>query len=279
MIIIRRAMKGATMLEVILVVTVIITLIMLSVNQYSSYRRSLTSEQVKQTVDDIFQASANYYYANCKRSLDPTTGLQNSTMGTLDPNYASVAGTPIPPANPFAFGNVNDPNEAASLRISGLQNNGFMQSTIVPNPLVEDTGAPDYGYFVQFNQQSPVKIKYANSVSGPIAIGKVIVWRIQVAVQLKDNTTAQSYKSLLDADCISIWSADGKYIIPCNQVPTILPLNGILFAVWERSPALAVPASNSGLSITKLTSTLLKQQYETLNENVADPNQYYLCGS
>lgn len=258
----RSGIQGMSLLEVMLVLAIGSGIIVLGLRQYESLKRDSDASQLLYNVDQIFQAAADYYQANCRRQIDPLTGLAVGTAGTLDPDY-----TPQP-TNPY------------SISVADLISGGYLTAKLPSNPLVNESGS-NGGYVVQFNLVTPVPDRTVVTSSGStVKLGQIIMWRIQVAANLKNATTATSYKNILRADCLSAPSATGTAISPCSD-----GVSGT-YVVWERLPSFAVPESNSNLWMTNATVKKFNQLYQTYPmlylmglPTSYYPQQNYLCGS
>lgn len=269
----RRSIKGVSLLEVMLVLVIGSGIMMMAISQYQSMRRDSDVEQVNFNVDQIFQAAADFYQANCRIQIDPVTGQVNGT-GKLDPRYKNSSGTASTPSNPYP------------ITITELTSGGFLRNTLPLNPVIQNTGL-NGGYVVQFNQFTPApdRTVLTSLSTTPVKLGQIIIWRIQVAVELHDVAKATSYKNLLRADCLSTLDSSGTSVTPCSQV-TSAPTAAPVYAVWERLPSFAVPGSNSGLWMTNAVNKEFSQLYETQSivllgglPESSYPQQYYLCGS
>ena len=156
--------QGATLFEIMLVLVVAGTILALVIRQYNGMRSDADVEQAKYIVDQLFGAAADYYHANCRIPIDPVTGAIVGTTGTLDPAYSPA------PSNPYP------------VTVNSLKPSGYLAISLPLNSLVNNNGT-NGGYIVQFNQSPPTN----RLVNGNIA-GKVITWRIQVAVELNKKT-------------------------------------------------------------------------------------------
>ncbi len=124
-----------------------------------------------------------------------------------------------------------------------------------------------------FNQSAPVN----RLVNGNI-VGKIIVWRVQVAIELRSNVTP-ALRARLHPDCFSTLS--GTTVVPC-AAGAPAPTSGVIYAVWERLPSFAVPDADPNQWITNAQTKSFNQLY-TNNSVSYDPDapdlQNYLCGN
>ncbi len=266
----RKSVHGVTLLEIMLVLVIASGIMVLALKQYNGMRAYGNANQVKANVDILFQAAAFYYHGNCQRQINPTTGLQANAAGTLDPDYVDPTTTlPAPPSNPYP------------VPITTLQTAGYLTELLPPNPMVNNASAN--AYIIQFNQETPVQDRTMITPTGPVLLGKIINWRIQISVELVNPLTASVYKNLLNADCLS--RRVGNIVTPCASVGAV-PVGGIIYAVWERQPSFAVPTSQSDLWQTNMVNKEFNQLYTTkpvsyLGSLPASSysQQNYLCGS
>lgn len=232
---------GVTLIEIILVIVIGAAIIILGMRQYQSFRIDADVQQLKYNVDMIFQAMADYYQANCKG-------------GTLDPTSPFFAGTnPVP------------------IDITTLRNQAFLTANLLLSPIIESTG-PGGGYILQFNRVTPDP----DRMIGSIPIGKIVLWKAQVAAQFTDDAKALRYRNLLAAECTS--ALTGNAVSPCTSG------SAGNYVVWERLPSFAVPASGSGYGLSNARLKQFNQMYTTypilyLTSGFKTSSQYYLCGS
>lgn len=275
----RKQQMGASLIEVILVIVIGAGLLLLSVNQYLSFRRDADALQLQSNVDTLLQALAQFYYANCygtynPNAIPPTPPL---TPGALNP-----AAVPVP-KNPF-------PVTIQTM----LVNNGYLTGPFPINPLV-NSGTPSTqfgGYVAQLNEYTQNRLTCLGGTNatgvtpatgctgGNVQIGVIVIWKPQVAVLIKDPTKVNSYQGLLNADCTS--SLTGTTVSPCSAKK---PGN---YLVWERMPSFPATQGNSNAwgmrpvinNFTQLYTTYSKV-YLTTVKGVTTPKnqtQYFLCG-
>lgn len=256
------SVHGFTLLEVMLVLAISASIFILGYRMYISMRNDADLHQVQYNVDRLFGAASEYYQANCRMQINAQTGAQIGTNGTLDPNYSPVPATNYPVA------------------VSSLTTSGYLDATLPKNRLI-DSSTINNGYVVQFNQSAATN----RTLNGNL-MGKVIIWRIQVAVAIRSNAGGKVAKAIvrqLGADCASILS--GGYVTPCASNP-VVPNTGVIYAVWERLPSYAVPNAESNTWHTNAQTKSFNQLYTNNNLDNWQPNggagsdyQNYLCGS
>ncbi len=248
----RDAQTGVNLLETMLVLVIAGTILVFGLRQYQLYRVEQSFEQVKYNVDQLFLAAAHFYQANC------------SAEKVLDPNF-----TP-PPSNPYPLDISKD-----------LQTPGFLLNWQPLNELIDDTAAGQ-GYVVQLNSSTATRNIYAcwnfdtPTCTLPQSIQSnqktIILWRIQIAVKLKNAANIRTYQSPLLADCVSDTAT------ACKQDaanPTYL--------IWQRLPSFASPKTRTSLWVTMPVLKVFNlqythdQMYEFQNETYAE-SQNYLCG-
>jgi len=255
----RKQHEGVSLLEVILVLAVGGSILYFSIQQYLSYRYDADVAQIQANVNAIFQAMTGFYRANCY-------GTTNAP-GVLNPNNSN------PPNSNFHIDITND-----------LIGNGYLTTTLIPDPLVNATGSGTQGYIAQFNQSTaPRQICTAlntttipSTCTASVSIGNIVVWNAQVAVQLKDTAHTNTYLNLLTGDCLS--SASGNIVTPCSASST----KGN-YVVWQRFPSNANPQAQSDYWATIPTVSQFTQMYTTSSiqnlTNGTTTNQYFLCGN
>lgn len=254
--------RGASLLEVLLVLAIASSIMMMGITQYYGFKKQRDMTQIQYDVDQLFLAAALYYKANCNGTYDSAGTL---TPGTLNP------------------ANISDLTAPVSVTTAQLSTEGYLNGWNPPaNPLVSST-SPALSYIVQFNpivsSGVSVNLPFSWSSGGPSPIpatqAKTLLWRIQVSVLLADPTQATNYQGLMNADCVS--SLNGSIVSMCSSTPTAAG-----YLVWERLPSFASPKVNSSLT---QSMPLLKQfnllythdqLYELNSGNTTV--QYYLCG-
>lgn|GEM_PF-6463872 len=272
--------KGATLLEVLLVLAVIGLLFTMGIKIYQSFQNTLQLQAIKDNVDQLFDAASSYYKANC-------------ATGDFSPR-GSVS---YPPATPYA---VSIPNV--------LLQDGYLMNWNPANAFVNST-VGDLGYVVQLNPvvltrpitvnacvvlnpgTSCVPVTPANvshpstpysatpTSSIPTAQAQVVFWTVQVSVAIQ-KTKLVAYASILGADCISGSMINGV-VASCSG------MNPGLYAVWTRSASSSIKKN----SIFTPSMQLLQQYnlqythdrnyefnsgYSTTTAPLAPV--YYLCG-
>lgn len=257
--------RGVTILEIILVLAISSSILLLSVKQYQSYKLDSDVNQVLYNVDQIFQAASYYYQANCRNQVSSTTGAPIAGSGLLDP--------------------ANSPTNPTVVTAADLLKNQFLREALPINPIVfyDPTSEIMKSYVVQFNLVSPPPQKVISLSNGGTAnVGAIYVWKIQVAVRLRNPATAVQYLSLLRGNCLS--NQTGSMVTPCPSTPTT-PGATDTYVVFERLPSLPSTEGNSGLNATNVAVKQFNQQYTTypilyLTSGVTPVTpQNYLCGT
>lgn len=267
--------RGITLLETMLVSVIASAILILSYQQYRSYKLDSDINQVKYNVDQLFQAASYYYQANCRNQVNSSTGAPIAGSGALDPLNNPVTPTVITPVQ--------------------LYQAGYLKEMLpwVPSLVYDDGTNTMTGYVVQFNLLTPQQARTINLSGGGTAnVGNIYVWRIQVAVYVKPNTTrvgkftvstqdqAQKYMSMMGGQCVS--QPTGSSVMPCSPTST---MTGD-YVVFERLPSFATPSSSSGLYPTNAAIKQFNQQYTTYpilymtgGSASASSPQNYLCGT
>jgi type II secretory pathway pseudopilin PulG len=247
---------GVTLIEVVLVLVLGASILMMGIRQYQSFKRDTDVQQLKYNVDMLFQALANFYYANCGFGI-PKAG-DTPTPGRLSPTYSPAPTTPY-----------------TSISAMYLATNGFLNTTLPLNPLVDNSGEQYNGYTVQFNQYHSDRMipTRGSPPSSLVKMGTVYIWKAQVAVKLKQAAQAEQYKSLLGADC----SASDPHAL-CSSA------SSGDYLIWERMPSFATPSSESNYGLTNQTNKQFNQMYTTypilnLTNGTRSNDQFFLCGS
>jgi len=248
---------GMTLIEVLLVLAIAMSILVMSLRQYYSYRLDADMMQLSFNVNTLFEAAAAYYQANCG------PGKQ------LDPNVTTATRKPL---------NIT----------TDLINAGYLASNFpIPNPLVDGT-APGSGYVVQFNEYTMPRMQPVCSdppdctTSTPIQVGTIIIWKIQVAVATNNMTAVRlaNTQAFLQADCVSTVSGSPPMSALCSTNPT----TGT-YLVFERLPSF-VNSDLRARSPDWLSMPLLKQfnqMYTTnpitdlTNQSHTPEYQYYYC--
>lgn len=252
----KRQVMGIGLLEALLALAVGLTIFVLSLRQYYSYRVSADMLGVQSNVDTLFLAAAGYYQANCPKGK------------LLDP---SVATGPVKAIN----------------ITTDLINAGYLASSFpIANPLVDSTG-PGKGYVVQFNQYTSPRMQQVCSnpptctLTIPQQIGTIVIWKIQVAVLMKNTSAAQlaNDQNYLAADCLSQVSGSPATSALCsaNQKGNYL--------VFERLPSFSTsnPNAQSSLWLSSPRLQQYNQMYTTnpitdlTNQSHTPEYQYYYC--
>lgn len=228
--------SGLTLLEVLLVLVLITTIVLFSLRQYEIFKLDAEVKQVRANVDNLLQAGANYYQANCNHNLD-----SNQTI--------------LP------------------ISVNTLQDQDFLTAILAPSPLIDDKT-----YVVQLNKVKDDPNRMMNlTPTTQVPVGKIIIWRIQVAAKLKDEKQAETYKNLLGADCLS--NANGGSVTPCESA-----VSQGNYAVWERLPSFASAEAQSDYWVSNPLLKQFNQMYTTypilsLTNQFKTSHQDYRCGS
>lgn len=249
----RKHQLGVTLLEILLALAIGAAVILMGIKQYQQYQTQQYMAQLQFNVDQLFQG-LGFYYQNYCSILNPstTTYLLNVHADLEVPGYLSTNWQPY-------------------------------------NPLINNTDTTN-NYIVQFNlsgNTAPTRYENAcwnftgnasdlNCTTPQATQASVFLWRTQVAIEFPSTADMDTYKNLLNADCISDLSSSG--VTPCDSSP---PSGHYL--VWERLPSFSAPNSSSGLwpATHVLQEFNLQythdQMYELQNSSYA-ATQNYMCG-
>jgi len=260
--------QGITLIELLLVLVIGASLFYIGIRQYISLRDQANVFQLQTNVNTLFNAMAKFYRAQCYSNINPTTGLPIAGTGVLRTTVAT----------PYIIDIANN-----------LVTPGYLTDQIPSNPIISPTAGSN-GYVVQFNRYTQVvrMCQTAGSwgpytsmgcaTNTPPKVGTLVLWKAQVAIQLKDVAKKAQYLTLLGGDCLS--SMQGNQVLPCPGDPT-----GD-FVVWERIP------SASGMSIESTSPTeaslpavkSFTNMYRTsgvtylLNTSHSPETEFFYCG-
>lgn len=268
----KRRYEGFTLTEVLLVLVVAAGMLLLGMQQVSTYQRDANVQQTKNDVNKLFSAMALYYRQNCNGMISSANGF---VPGTLNPSSG------------------NAPNLSVDIQ-NDLIDSGFLASNLSHiNPILDNNPASSQPtYVVQFNHdQFSSQPRYQCTVgngpgncSGGADVGMIDVWRAQVAVLLNftPGNIGQQYLSMLGGDCLS--SYQNNIVLPCNQAS---PDNNNQYVVWERAPLLGGSGSMSNYWGINPSVRQFDQMYTTYQINYlistggstvpSSQAQYYLC--
>jgi type II secretory pathway pseudopilin PulG len=267
---------GVTLLETVLVFAIAAALVVMGLRQYQIYKRDADMQQMQASVDQLFQAAAKYYYANCKG-------------GSLDPNINSFQ-------NGTVFLNINN----------DLIGNHYLSSAPITNEIA-------LMYMVQFNSNPTPRMLCISNTSGPctnVQYGINYNWTIEVSVFTADSSTASTYLSPAQATCVGGFyfflgatpcSLAANFASNCTALTTptgnpVLDLANIEQAfsngcpvnnpglynnilAWERLPSMASPNAQSDMWGTMPAIKQFKRSYEINPTSGITTNEYFLCGS
>ncbi len=253
----------------------------LGIRMYQSFQNTLQLQELKYNVDEIFDAAANYYKANCAAgdfSPKPPSFLSQFPVNTGTVTY--------PPTSPFIVSIA-----------SSLIGMGYLDSMPPTNPLI-DTSAGESGYIVQLN---PIVTTTALPVNAcvvltpgtrcqpitnttiPTTQAQVVTWAVQVAVKVQPQSKITAYAAAVGADCMSNTSSSGGTVDACS-----LGNASHAFLVWSRIPSAALKKGSvfsSSMQILKQYNLMYSHDanYEMSSgySSTTSPAQapvYYLCG-
>lgn len=200
----KRQMSGLTLVESLLVLVIAGAIIFMGFQLFQSFRRQNEVSQLQANVDSIFQAMRGYFIANCGDKDMPFSSEYTANNGSLP------------------------------ILLNDLISGGFLSRKLSTSPLLgyPDPDNPDETavYVMQYNQVQPLPERKVKTVFGERTIGRITIWKAQVAVLLKNQDTLDQYKNMLGANCLSS-VAGGGIVIPCDQNSTGS------YAVFERMPS------------------------------------------
>jgi type II secretory pathway pseudopilin PulG len=238
-------MKGMTIFEILLVLVIAGAILLLGMRQYQVFKMGADAEELKDIVNNIAVAAANYYRANCDYSLKAT-----SPFWQEDP----------PQTGHYITIDIKNDLEAG----------GFLRPQKF-NALVYKTSTDPYeGFTVRFNPYvTPVQTCTQSSggvCQNKVSTGFAINWLIWVTVCLKNPTQGTFLKSATDAlDLTASCDTGSRLFFSFIPTQVLLP---------QSSNALIAPVQQQ-----------FKQMYTTDNQSYllsttgAADTQYYYCGS
>ncbi|MBA3661306.1 MAG: type II secretion system protein [Gammaproteobacteria bacterium] len=244
---------GITLLEILLVMVIGASIIVLSLQQYLSYRRDADVFQLQANVDLLFQTLEKYFRANCATA-----------------NF-----------------NVKNPLVYVPVTLESLMNEGYLtlsNNRMQVNPLI-DSESTGQGYILQFNQINdtlgnlPVRTQPNGDAK---SLGSITIWQAQVAVKLNNSQLIPQYKNILGADCTSNFVSGWGYVLPCTEVAAGSTSGD--YIVFTKLPSYPSSRANNNYWATTPTVKQFRQMYTTdpilnLLSGYQSGTQYYTCGS
>lgn len=273
---------GFSLLEIMLVLAIGGVILSASIQQYLSYRVHADAMQVKANVEAIFQAMAFYNRAECYGSTDNSGNVNPGALNPANPSLSTLPSTLL----------INITTQ--------LRNAGYLSETIPVSPLITTSGIGTQGYVAQFNLTLPLPdrdmcistntntntfvnnppntyytYKYippnSPSCTGTMSVGKIVIWRSQVAVNFGTTAKARQYVNLLAGDCLS--SVSGGTVAPCD-----VSGNTGQYIVWERIASNVNSGAVSSYWQTIPVVSQFTQGYRVWPAGAVTP-QYFLCGN
>lgn len=255
---------GITLFETLLVLVVMTIILIFSINQYLSFRRTGEEMALQANVDNIFNAMSQYYFANCNVSSSPLYNYYSAIFYPIDINndlinnkYLNVP-SGFMPVNPIVYS--PKPMDSAV-----LQNGSYLLQF---NQIQKGGGLPKrkvIGTYLNNTYQAPSTVTFS----------LIVAWQMQVAVKIQDTAHAAVYKNLLGAECLSHMNTN--FVIPCKNASP----SDNEYLVWTRLPSLYSSQANSPYWPSTPTTRLFAQMYSTdpaLNIFDGTYTQYIRCG-
>lgn len=238
-------MKGLTIFEMLLVLVIASGILMLSLNQYQSFRSVSDAEKLKQTVLNIARGAAGFYYANCKPTSTNNFFWKNTPIDSGD-YYLDIK--------------------------SGLRDAGFLPDQM-PNPLVNQSGSDAYeGYTLRFDPALKDRTVCLQGSSGTCSettsTGTIVNWGIIIYVCLKNANQAEYLKNMTNATNVvgCVGGGEGKSLLFWFLPSEIM---GQFNSNWTQFPLMQ--------QFTQMYTTM-PMTYLTSTSGAANV-QYYYCGS
>lgn len=258
--------QGATLVEILLVLTIASILLYMGLVTFQRYRREQDIEQLKYTVNTLFQGLNLFYRANCIQ-FQTAAGWEYVTKpGYLDPNSNPPEGPPNPYSVPFRYLKpffTYLPEKWPNYPLNPIVNND------------DETLA----YVTQFNlleidrEVDTTTNPDTPSETTETKIGTIYLWKAQVAVRMQNPDTAKAYQYALGATCVS--SLSGNIVSPCSANAAGA------YVVWERLPSFVSPQTQETWQMRAPVVQFLQMYttYPILNlTNGWTKDQYFLCG-
>lgn len=239
--------SGMTLLEMILTLVVGLAILSFGLRQYQIYSFQSDMNRLRLTTDQLFNAMANYYRAQC---------------------HSFPISTPAIPVT-----------------VVTLQQDGFLSDPLY-SPLVDNTGNAGYitqfilgpltnrYYYACWIQDGATTCTLPELTA---ANPTVTLWYIQIAIKIANSTKAKAlaYQGMLSATCVS----DSPNA--CNE-----NAGNPSYLIWQRLPSFVASSkklSSYWLSMPAIEQFNLQYSHDQMYEfeNTAYANSegaYYLCG-
>jgi type II secretory pathway pseudopilin PulG len=274
--------QGITLIEVLLVLVIAAVILALGIQQYQFYKRDADIDQVKNSVDTVFQAMSHYYWANCS----PPSGYDQNPCGTSARSALVVCPTTVTTVvNPVTINITTDLITPSFLTASNLT----IQNIIDHKDQNGLTSAIN-GYTLQYNlfykpdSNIPTRQFCKDNVCTTVAF--IIIWKMQIGVKLTLDASkfADNYKNLLEADCTSDYADKCGTFPPPPPPPVGQPVPPVTptakYLIFTRYPGQVNSEAQSIYWQLNPIAKDFKQQYENqadwyLATNASTPRYYY----
>lgn len=278
-----KKISGLTLLEIMLVLAIMVSFILLGINQYQQYQLQASFIDIKKNVDVLFQAMGRYYQANCRVISDASVAWVNGTTphesigslainGSMSVNYGILSSPAIIPFNLTELSQYLPSNWPTSVpAVSSVD--GYTVSFIA----VTNT---KNAYQCWWVEASPGVITTQCGTPQAIQPTKTVVFMLsQVGVKIANDPTGEKTKAFLGATGANCASG-----LPDRCDGSTTPN----YLVWQQLPIKSGSAINSDLWISQSQEAMFNQQYthdvmyEMANPNystINDNSYYYFCGN
>jgi hypothetical protein len=230
----KQSQSGVTLLEAILVLGIASVILLMGMRQAEIFNTNKDLQTMQFNVDELFNAAASYYKAQCGMGGPTTVNgayqsgfTQGLLVGTSTPQSVTLSqlSSYLPSNwsmyNPLISGYIVQFNLVS---ISTPSANCTTSST--------NTNAGDCGTTSSAVTTAPLQ----NPITNNSSTLQTLIWEIQVSVILSSGHTgnAKAYAAVANATCVSTESNGAVQM--CNTNPAN---GGIL--TWERLPSFASP--------------------------------------
>ncbi len=225
--------RGATLLELLLLLGIGGLMFVLGLRMYQSYQASFQIQQLRANVDQLFNAASNYYRANCANG-----DFAPNPPDVLSPYPAPASGL-VYPYTTFYPVPINN----------ALIAKGFLTDWFPANSYVDPSGG-ESGYIVQLIPRMVAssgsmyvnacvvirpgtRCVKVNSAIMRTAQATVFSWVIQVSVKIKKTSAINAIAAVAGAECVSGLSSLG------NNTVDLCPSSNANrdYVVWTRTPS------------------------------------------
>jgi hypothetical protein len=218
---------GATLLEIMLVLTISSSILVLGLKMYNQFQVSGYVEQVKYNVDVLLEAMTQYYHAQCSTgtlSSAPLNQPYTITMAQLAPYLPAKWESKIPLVQGYAF--QFNPTLAKAPANPVYVNDCNLAMKNTPTPCIAE---------------APTALTSTEA--------QTVIWNVQVSVQFIPTFTqpkVNAWQLLTSADCVSAIS--GTLVAQCPARSATIAASQNQVAIDQA--ALAAPSCTAACQVT-----------------------------